>query len=212
MAIEKYIHEFSEALSIACNKSFKTQRAPKKATTHKLGPWWTEELTILRERTNFLRSRYQRTRNNEELREKQKIQYFKEKAKYAAIIKRGESRSWKEYCNTTTSVNLWNEVYRLAAGKRNTSTQITILRKSDGTLTADIKKPYVSCWITSPRQTMNTTTMTTINMSELRPSNRLTRQTTEFTIEEIRNAVESMDNKQSARRRRNHRGHLQTNF
>ena len=51
-AIEKHIDEFSEALMIACNKSFKTKRASKKATTHKPVPWWTEELTILRKRTN----------------------------------------------------------------------------------------------------------------------------------------------------------------
>jgi hypothetical protein len=38
-------------------------------------------------------------------------------------------------------------------------------------------------------------TMTIINKSELRPSNRLTPDDREFTTEEIRNAVESMDNK-----------------
>ena len=178
VAIEKHTDKFSEALRIACNKSFKTQRASKKATTHKPVPWWTEELTILRKRTNVLWRRYQRTRNNEELRERHKAQYFKEKTKYAATIKRKKSRSWKEYCNTTTSVNPWNEVYKLAAGKRNSSTQITTLWKPDGSLTADTKETLHLMLDHFTRQTMNTTTMTTINKSELRPSNRLTQQTT----------------------------------
>ena len=40
----------------------------------------------------------------------------------------------------TTFAIYWNEVYKLAAGKRNNSTQITTLRKHDGSLTADTKK------------------------------------------------------------------------
>jgi len=39
----------------------------------------------------------------------------------------------------TTSANPWNKAYKLAAEKRNTSTQIT-LRKLDGSLTANIKE------------------------------------------------------------------------
>jgi hypothetical protein len=40
----------------------------------------------------------------------------------------------------TTAANPWNAVYNLAAGKRCTSTQITTLRKPDGSLTADTKE------------------------------------------------------------------------
>ena len=65
-------------------------------------------------------------------------QYFEEKSRYAATIKREKTRSRKEYCNLT-SANHWKEVYKLAAGKRNTSIQITTLRKADGLLTADTK-------------------------------------------------------------------------
>ena len=42
MAIGKHIDKFSEALKLACNKSFKTQRASKMATTRKSVPWWME--------------------------------------------------------------------------------------------------------------------------------------------------------------------------
>ena len=38
-----------------------------------------------------------------------------------------------------TANNSWNEVYKLATGKRNTSTQITTLRKPDRSMTVDTK-------------------------------------------------------------------------
>jgi hypothetical protein len=40
----------------------------------------------------------------------------------------------------TTYTNPWNEAYRLAAGKRKSTTQMTTLRKPDGTLTEDLQE------------------------------------------------------------------------
>jgi len=95
--IEKSIEEFQVTLKTACNKTYRKTRASKTKTTHKSVPWWTEELTILRKRTNALIRRHQRTRNNDELRERRKLQYHEGKAQYAAAIKREKLRSWKEY-------------------------------------------------------------------------------------------------------------------
>jgi len=53
--------------------------ATKKVTAHKTVPWWTQELTVLRKRTNAVHRLYQRTRNNDDLREKRKAQYTKVK-------------------------------------------------------------------------------------------------------------------------------------
>ena len=86
---------------------------------------------MLKKRTNAQRRLFQRTRNNDDLREKRKAQYLEGKATYAATIKGEKIRSWKEYCNMTTAANPWNAIYNLAAGKRNTTTQITTLRKPD---------------------------------------------------------------------------------
>jgi hypothetical protein len=60
----------------------------KNTTKHKSVPWWTEELTLKRKRINALRRRYQRTTNNDGLRERRKNQYHEEKSKYQAAIKR----------------------------------------------------------------------------------------------------------------------------
>ena len=125
---------------MACNNTFPTHRASRNSTSHRSVPWWSADLTILRKRTNALRRLHQRTRNNDELREKRKTQYFECKATYAATIRREEIRSWKEYCDVSTATNPWGAIYKIAAGKRNTITHITSLRKPDGTLTADTKE------------------------------------------------------------------------
>jgi hypothetical protein len=62
--IENLIEEFHEVLKLARGKSFRTQRASKKAKSSKSVLWWTDELTIMRKRLNVLRWMYQRTRNN----------------------------------------------------------------------------------------------------------------------------------------------------
>jgi len=46
--IEKTIDELYEDLTTACNESFRTQLAPKKATMNRSVPWCTDELTIMR--------------------------------------------------------------------------------------------------------------------------------------------------------------------
>jgi predicted component of type VI protein secretion system len=86
--------------------------------THRSVPWWTDELTTLRKKTNAHRRRYQRTKNNEELRERRKNLYAESKAHYAATIQREKIKSWKKYCDITTTANPWNEIYKLAANKR----------------------------------------------------------------------------------------------
>ena len=60
--IEKLIEVFQEALKEACEKLFR-QRTMKKIT-NKSVPWWTDELTVMRKRTNALGRRYQRKRKH----------------------------------------------------------------------------------------------------------------------------------------------------
>ena len=111
---EKSIEEFHEVLKLECSKSFRTHRAQRKQFKKKSVPWWTQELTIMRKRSNALRLRYQRARNNEELREQRKTKYLEAKARYEATIKKGKVSSWKQYCNMTSSTNPWKEIRKLA--------------------------------------------------------------------------------------------------
>jgi hypothetical protein len=136
--VEGLVQEFYQVLEAACRSSFRSARATNAKSTHKTVPWWSGELTIMRNRLNALRRRHQRTRGNEELRCQRRAQYTDAKTKYAAKIKKEKTLSWKEYCNMTPYTNPWNETHRPAAGKRKSTAQITTLRKPDGSLTADL--------------------------------------------------------------------------
>jgi len=84
----------------------------------------------MRKRTNALRKIYQRTLNNEELREnnnnKKKV-YRREKEKETKNEKERESKLM-EYCNTTSPGNPWNEAYKLASGKTRNAVKLTTLQ------------------------------------------------------------------------------------
>ena len=137
--IERAINLFQEALILSCNKSFKKWNA---TTNHTSVPWWTEELTLMRKRLNALRRRYQRTRNNNDLRERRKNQYHDGKLQYQAAIKREKFKSWKEFCNLTSATNPWNAVYKLASNKAKSSQSLTTLQKPDGSIKLSLRAAY----------------------------------------------------------------------
>jgi hypothetical protein len=138
--LEKFIDTFTEALQSACRKTFKTISTENQTKKKKSVPWWTEGLTIMWKRLNALRRIYQRTRNNEELRECRKRKYFEEKKKYQTEIRKEKLNSWKEYCNVTASSNPWSQVYKLATGKARTNSIMTTLRKPNGTETSSLQE------------------------------------------------------------------------
>ena len=76
--------------------TLKTKKARKAPQKNKTVPWRSHELTAESKITNYLRRKYQRTRDNAEQREKNKEAYFAQKAKYAATIKREKTKSWIE--------------------------------------------------------------------------------------------------------------------
>ena len=48
--IESAVKTFHEAITLSCNISFKTRGITTKTTTQKSVPWWTEDLTIKKEK------------------------------------------------------------------------------------------------------------------------------------------------------------------
>jgi hypothetical protein len=138
--VETFVDDFNYAVKRACNKTFTIQRGSRHAASHRSVPWWMSELTVLRKRTNALRRLYQRTKNNEELRNSRNMRYLESKSTYAATIKREKRNSWKEFCTISTATNPWGTVYSLASGRINSKTQITTVLKPDGTLTATTKE------------------------------------------------------------------------
>jgi len=122
------------------------------------------------------------------------LQYHEGKVQYAASIKREKLMSWKEYCNVTTAVKPWNDVYKLAAGKRRHYSKFTSLPKPDGPLSTDMEEtvtlmlehftPEDKVQDDSEfHKEIRSQTQGTVNT----PDNR------DFNFAEIRNAVESMN-------------------
>ena len=195
---EQRIDELNKALTLASNKSFPIYRTTRSNTVHKTVPWWSSDLTVLRKKTNALRRLYQRTINDEALREKRKTHYYECRATYSATIKQAKIRSWKDYCNTTNDNNPWNAVYKLATGKFYTNTQITTLKKPDGSFTADSKETLGLM--------METFTPEDNKMDDnehhkmVRPIALLPTDAPDdrkFTIDEVKKTVESMNNKKA---------------
>ena len=57
---------------------------------------------------------------------------------YHYEIRKEKLNSRKEYCNVAASLNPWSQVYKLATGKVRTNSNMTTLRKSDGTVASSI--------------------------------------------------------------------------
>jgi hypothetical protein len=102
----------------------------------------------------------------------------------------------------TSSTNPWNEVYKLAAGKRKNYAQLTTLRKPDGSLTADIRETLqlmLEYFVPEDNDNDDTDFHKQARTQSQEPMD--TADDKDFTLEEIRNAVERMGNKKSATRR-----------
>jgi DNA-dependent RNA polymerase auxiliary subunit epsilon len=152
----------------------------------------------MRKITNYLRRKYQKTRDNAEQRERNKAMYLDQKSKYAATIKSEKAKSWKEYCNLTTEANPWNAVCRLAAGKKKINTQITTLRKPDGSLTRDTKdtlRHMLEYFTPEDNELEDNNHHKQVRDMIARPPN--TQDDREFTREEIIKVIEGMNNKKA---------------
>ena len=79
------------------------------------------------EKEKRLKEKVQTEISNEALREVTKNHYTKPKVEYHAVVRKEKTRSWKEYCTTTTPTNPWNEVYKLAFNKTRSRSKITTL-------------------------------------------------------------------------------------
>jgi hypothetical protein len=84
--IEEFIEKFDETIQLTCRETLKHRNLSHRFAKGKSDSWWTDALTTLRKRTNALKRKYQRTLNNEKLRENIKNQYFERKRKHQAAI------------------------------------------------------------------------------------------------------------------------------
>jgi hypothetical protein len=74
-----------------------------------------------------LRRRYQRTTNDDNLRQERKLLYQEGKRQYHAKLQEEKLKSWKDFCSHTVGPNPWNAVYKLASGKMHSNTTLSTL-------------------------------------------------------------------------------------
>jgi hypothetical protein len=145
---------------------------------------------------NTLRRRYQRTKNNEELREYRKNIYCEEKAKYQATIKKEKLKSWEEYCNLIPGTNPWNAVYKLALNKTKRSQTLTNLQKPDGSLKHNLNetvKTVMEYLIPKDEQTDDTDYHKRIRAQSKEPIS--TPDDRDCTTAEVKNAINDLKQK-----------------
>ena len=99
------MHKFLSAATAACDAVFKVSRPGKRATKERSVPWWTSELTVLGKKAIVLRRRYQRTRNDENLRHKRRLLYQEGNRLYRAKLREEKLKYWKEFCSRTENSN-----------------------------------------------------------------------------------------------------------
>jgi len=170
----------------------------KKGTQHKSVPWWTQRLAILRKKVNAQRRRYQRTKGDTVLREQRKEQYLTTKAEYTATIRKERVTSWKEYCTMTSATNPWNEIYKLAAGRRKQTAPITTLRQKDGKLTTNLHETlqYIMQNLT-PEDNQDDDNAIHKQIRAITQETIETADDKEFSEQEVKNAVASMGGKKA---------------
>jgi hypothetical protein len=95
--IDAFIVVFDEIIQVACKNTFTYLNSASITVRGTSVPWWKDSLTIMRKRTNAQR-RYQRTINNEELRESRR-EYIEGKRRYQAALRKEKIISW---INTVT--------------------------------------------------------------------------------------------------------------
>jgi hypothetical protein len=70
---------------------------------------------------------YQRAINNVSLRQDRKARNFTGSREYENKVQAAKLKSWKTFCTINDGVNLWNIVYKIAAGKTRTTIRQTTL-------------------------------------------------------------------------------------
>ena len=69
------MHKFLSTVTAGCDSASKASRPGKRANKERSIPWWTSDFTVLRKKELALRRRYQRARNDDNLRHERRLLY-----------------------------------------------------------------------------------------------------------------------------------------
>jgi len=103
--IERNIDIIEESIITTCRRTFGRHKTTNNNRKKNSVPWSNTHLTSMRKKVNANRRLFQRTKNDEALRERRKATYKEAKRNYQAEINKAKLNSWKEFCNVAASVN-----------------------------------------------------------------------------------------------------------
>ena len=188
------MHKFISAVAAASDAAFRVSRASDRALKKRSVPWWTGELTLLRKKALALRRRYQRTRNDVNLRHERRLQYQIGNRHYQTKLRQEKLKSWKEFCSRTENSNPWNAVYRLATGKLQHKTTLSTLKTRNDIFTTDIESTFnqmMEYFIPEDSESTDGVHHTGIRQQTMEPLNTI--DDVEFTKQEILAVLEKFD-------------------
>ena len=129
--IEKMTESLTTALTIAFKRSTPTPRVTEKAT--RTNPWWTNELTQLKQRTKQAQRKHHKTKSDADY-----ARYRALKSEYARIIQKEKRSSFQKYA---TNIESLPEAQRLMKTLQNSNTgKIGILKNEQGNYTGNIEE------------------------------------------------------------------------
>ena len=138
---DRVIRKFTSAITAACDATFQVTRPGNQAAKKRRVPWWTIDLTLLRKKTLPLSRRFQRTKNDDNLRLERRQQCQESNRIYQMRLREEKLQSWKDFCSNTNteSSNPWNGAYRYAAGRQRNKLILTTLNTGNNRYTTDME-------------------------------------------------------------------------
>jgi len=73
---DQVLQKFNSAITAACDTTFQVKKFRNQNAKKRSVPWWTNDLTLLRKKTQALRCRLQRTKNDDNLRLERRQHYL----------------------------------------------------------------------------------------------------------------------------------------
>ncbi|CAK1582412.1 unnamed protein product [Parnassius mnemosyne] len=189
--LEKYVSKLTSVIQNVCNKLF-----PQKGEHAHRAPWWNEKLESLKQKVIKNHHKLQQLKRNKKpmtdaLSEKDRL-----KNEYSQAIRAESTKHFKEFCNKQGKEDVWSVTNRLLKTTPLTKPPTTLKTKSGNytSTTQETAETFLKEYFPEDEPDTNPQHTTIRRLSKKIPA---TLPEPPFTVDEIINAVSSMNPKKS---------------
>ena len=195
--LEQHIELISEAIQSACYATFLKTTTRKKNNNKKTVPWWTDNLTIIRKRVNAYRRLFQRTKHDEKLREDRKKNYGEANRTYQTEIKKEKTKLMEGILQRDSFHKPMVTSLQTGSRENRSKSTITNLTKQDGSETRNTKETMevLLDYLFEDDNTEENQYQKQLRKTVEQPIKTI--DDIEFSREEIKQAIESFNDKKS---------------